>query len=177
MVRLALSLVASTLLSTLGCAQNAPDSMGWRAAEAMIARDFPDVPTVTTDALAGELDGPTAPLLLDAREPAEYAVSHLPGAQHVPPDADADALAALLAGVDRERPVVVYCSVGYRSARVAQRLRGAGFSDVRNLEGSIFRWANEGRPLARDSSAASTVHPFDAAWGRLLRADLRSDLN
>jgi 3-mercaptopyruvate sulfurtransferase SseA len=70
----------------------------------------------------------------------------------------------------------VYCSVGYRSARIVERLRAAGHSDVRNLRGSIFQWANEGRPVVRGDSTVHKVHPFDATWGRLLNADLRADL-
>ena len=152
-----------------------PGSAAWRAVEATVAARYPDVPTVTTSELAAALDGRPAPLLLDAREPAEYAVSHLPGARRVDPAASADALAAALGTVDRDRPVVVYCSVGVRSGGVAARLREAGW-DARNLEGSIFRWANEGRPLAGPGGAAGVVHPYDATWGRLLDPDLRADL-
>ncbi len=176
MLRYVLPLIASIGLSTIGCAQSPSDSMGWRATESMIARDFPGTPTISTDSLAAWLadDTRTPPLLLDAREPNEYAVSHLAGARHLPPDTPADSLRSLLSGVPAGRPVVVYCSVGYRSAKVTQRLRDAGFSDVQNLSGSIFRWANEGRPVVRGDSTVREVHPFDATWGRLLDAELRA---
>lgn len=157
-----------------------PGSAAWRTVEATIAARHPDVPTVSTDRLAAELDGRPAPLLLDARGPDEYAVSHLPGARRVDPDASAGDLAAALGTAARDRPVVVYCSVGVRSAGVAERLRAAGFADVRNLDGSVFRWANEGRPLVRggagSDAAAREVHPYDAVWGRLLDPALRADL-
>jgi hypothetical protein len=39
---------------------------------------------------------------------------------------------------------------------------------VRNLDGSIFAWANEGRPLERNGQPAQLVHPYDALWGKLL---------
>ena len=153
-----------------------PGSAAWRAVGALVATHHPGVATVTTDALAAELEGDAAPLLLDARGPAEYAVSHLPGARRVDPDADAAALARALADVDSGRPVVVYCSVGVRSAGVAERLGRAGW-DVRNLEGSIFRWANEGRPLVTAGGvAADVVHPYDATWGRMLRPARRAEL-
>ena len=151
-------------------------SLAWRAVERDVAARYPDVPTVTTGALAARLEAPDAPVLLDARTPAEYAVSHLPGARRVDPDATAAELAEGLEGVGRDREVVVYCAVGVRSAGVAGRLRAAGFERVANLEGSIFRWANEGRPLVRDGEAASTVHPYDPVWGRLLRPDARAGL-
>lgn len=151
-----------------------PGSSAWQAVDRDLATRFPDVPTVSTAALAARLAAGEAPLLLDARSDAEYAVSHLPGALRVDPEADAAALDSALSDVDRQRGVVVYCSVGVRSAKVAQRLHAAGFDDVANLEGSIFRWANEGRPLERDGRAAEVVHPYDAVWGRLLAPERRA---
>ena len=152
-----------------------PGSLAWRAVDRDLDTRFADVPTTTTAALARRLATVDAPVLLDARAPAEYATSHLPGARRVDPGADARALADTLADVDRERPVVVYCSVGVRSARVARALREVGFQRVENLEGSVFRWANEGRPLVdADGRPAATVHPYDAVWGRLLRPERRA---
>lgn len=159
-----------------GCAQSDEGSLSWKAVGTMVGRDFPDVETVSTDALAAWLADSTrpAPLLLDAREPNEYAVSHLPGAVHVDPNADASALSDRFAVADPSRPVVVYCSVGYRSARLAGELEKAGFEHVQNLGGSIFRWANEGRPVVREVDGetvpAQKVHPYDATWSRLLDA-------
>jgi 3-mercaptopyruvate sulfurtransferase SseA len=69
----------------------------------------------------------------------------------------------------------VYCSVGIRSARVADRLRHAGIGAVYNLDGSIFRWASEGRPVVRDGEPVRAVHPYNAVWGRLLPRDLHPD--
>lgn len=165
-------------LGPTGCAQSDEGSFSWQAVGALIERDFPAVESIRTDSLAAWLADSTRvpPLLLDAREREEYAVSHLRGALHVDPDASAEALtAALSEDLDPARPVVVYCSVGYRSARVTDRLRAAGVRDVRNLEGSIFRWANEGRPVVRDGVPVRTVHPYDAVWGRLLDRDLHAE--
>jgi rhodanese-related sulfurtransferase len=153
----------------LGCSED----LTWRAVDRMIETKFPDVPTITTDSLAQRLRDTTAtrPVLLDARSPEEYAVSHLPEAQRVSPDADP------IAGLDtlsRETPVVVYCSVGYRSARITSRLQKQGFTNVANLKGSIFRWANEGRTVVRDGNPVRTVHPYDDTWGRLLNDDLHA---
>ncbi len=157
--------------------QSRPDSLAWRAVARDLQSRYPDVPTVSTDELAAWLADSSrpAPVLLDARTPAEYAVSHLPGARRVDPDATADDLQSMLGR--SEPPVVVYCSVGVRSAGVVERLREAGVSDVHNLEGSIFRWANEGRPLVRDGQRVEEVHPYDAVWGRLLAPDHRAVLD
>jgi hypothetical protein len=71
--------------------------------------------------------------------------------------------------------VVVYCSVGWRSAALADRLLAAGLDDVHNLRGSIFDWANKGLPLVRDGEPAREVHPYGRLWGLLLRPELRAN--
>ncbi len=124
----------------------------------------------------GGLDrGPksAAPILLDVRSRAEWKVSHLPGARLVLPDSDPTTAVALL---PKDAPTVTYCAVGYRSARAAERLGAAGYTQVRNLEGSIFEWANEGRPLIRDGKRVTLVHPYSAFWGRLLEPEARAPL-
>lgn len=142
------------------------------ALRASIAADHPRVPFITASELEALLRGPRGrrPLLLDVRSPAEFAVSHLPGARRANPDASGVGAA----GSDRGRAIVVYCSVGVRSADLAERLLAAGFTDVRNLEGGIFQWANTGRPVLRGARTVLEVHPYDAAWGLLLRQDLRA---
>jgi rhodanese-related sulfurtransferase len=75
----------------------------------------------------------------------------------------------------RDTPVVVYCSVGYRSARVARWLGRQGFTNVRQLDGSLFAWANEGRPMVADGRSVREVHPYNDFWGRLLKPEVRSD--
>ena len=77
----------------------------------------------------------------------------------------------------RQPTVVVYCSVGYRSLRLVSRsrLQARGIENVFNLEGSLFHWANEGRPLSRGDLPAKSVHPYDDDWGELLNAPLRAE--
>ena len=148
------------------------------AVQSAVRARYPEVTVVSTGELAEALSDPTrAPFLLDAREREEFAVSHLPGARRIDPDASAPELRAALAEVSVGREIVVYCSVGYRSAGVAERLREAGFESVANLEGSIFRWANEGRPLVRgDGEPTDVVHPYSPMWGRLLHPARRARL-
>src|SRR3954470_10015687 len=116
----------------------------WRLVDAGIRREFPQVKRISTAELAAWIAGSDRPppLLLDVRTQAEFDVSHLPNAVRVEPNAPAAAFSAA-----KDQPIVTYCSVGYRSAGLAAKLQAAGFTDVRNLEGSIFRWANEGRPV------------------------------
>lgn len=144
--------------------------VGWRLVNGLVQRRFPDVRAVSTAELSASLEDPVHPgpkplLLLDVREPAEYAVSHVPGARCFPPGAGATALTDW----PKDAPVVTYCSVGYRSAALAQRLQAAGFTDVRNLRGSIFAWANEDRPLVdTEGRPTAVVHPYDRTWGTLV---------
>ena len=151
------------LFAVAGCA---PDALDWGTVERMIAAEFPAVPGLTTRALAARLAAdPAGVVLLDARAAGEFAVSHLPGAHHVGSDA---AAASRLAAAAPGATVVAYCSVGYRSAALVARLRGLGHANAVNLEGSIFRWAAEGRPVYRGGARVAQVHPYDDAWGALL---------
>ena len=121
-----------------------------------------DVPLMSVDSLAR---GPR-PLLLDVRERDEFAVSHLPGAVRVEPGG---ALPAWLDTVARDRPIVTYCSVGYRSERYGRQLRAAGFTQVHNLYGSLFEWVDRGH-LVVDSTGAPTqnVHTYNQRWSQWL---------
>lgn len=139
---------------------------------ALVTRRFPDVLRIDAETLAEAMSvgGTAAPVLLDTRTEAEFAVSHLRGAIRLDPRRP------LLAQVgDRgARPIVVYCSVGYRSAIVARSLAVVGVRRVQNLDGGIFAWANEGRPVFRNGQQVREVHPYDAIWGVLLRGDRRT---
>jgi rhodanese-related sulfurtransferase len=135
----------------------------------MISLRHPGVDWIDTATLATRLEDPdprARPRLLDSRSDAEYAVSHLAGATRVDPDD------ARLDPIDwpLDTPIVVYCSVGYRSAAVARRLGRAGFTRVYNLQGGIFEWANEGRPIERDGVRVEVVHPYGGVWARMLDA-------
>lgn len=131
----------------------------------VIRKKFPDVRQLPTRELAawlGDTNRP-APLLADARKPEEFAISHLPGAHHL------DSVAAVKATLQsNSQPVVVYCSVGYRSSVLAEKLQKAGVTNVFNLDGSIFAWANEGRPVFRGTNTVQQVHPYSKKWGALL---------
>ncbi|HYJ03642.1 MAG TPA: rhodanese-like domain-containing protein [Chthoniobacterales bacterium] len=150
-------------------------SIHWYLLKKSLERSFPRVEWISTQELASWLGDKSkpAPVLLDVRTPEEWNVSHLPGARHADPKAP---LGSVTAEISKERPIVTYCAVGYRSAEMATRLRAAGFTNVRNLEGSIFQWANEHRPLVQGDQPVTRVHPYNALWGRLLTEDVRAPL-
>jgi rhodanese-related sulfurtransferase len=161
----------TALLACLLCC-SCSAQLTWEDSFAKIAADFPGTPNLSTAELAAWLADDTrpAPVLLDVRAPAEFAISHLRRAQNISPAAKAESLK-----LPKDSPIVAYCSVGYRSSALVQRLRAAGFSRVYNLHGSLFAWANEGRPLWCGSKPATTVHPYDAYWGQLLAPRYRHD--
>ena len=138
-----------------------------------IARKFPHVESITPQALAKWLEdaAKTQPILLDARSEAEYEVSHLWQARRIDPD---DANLTALAEVSKQTPIVVYCSVGYRSAAVASRLVEGGIERVYNLEGSIFQWVNEGYPVFKYERRTMLVHRYNWLWGKLLKPQYRA---
>ena len=153
-------------------------SIDWYLLKKSLKHRFPKVEWISTRELADWLadNRRPAPLLLDVRTPEEWNVSHLPGARRVDPNAPIESVTA---GISKETPIVTYCAVGYRSGDLATKLRAAGFTNVRNLEGSIFEWANEHRPLVRENERVKTVHPYNGLWGRLLADDVhrrRDDL-
>ena len=103
---------------------------------------------------------------LDAREPEEFAVSHLPNARLVGYD---NPDWSTLDDLDRNAPVVVYCTVGYRSERMAADLRERGFTDVRNLYGSIYAWRLSGGELVNAAGEPTdSLHTYNRKWGELL---------
>ena len=145
----------------------------WYLLKKSLRQRFPKVEWISTAELADWLadEHRPAPLLLDVRTTEEWEISHLKGARRVEPNAAAE---EAVPGLSKDKPIVTYCSVGYRSGEMATRLRAAGFTNVRNLEGSIFAWANEHRPLVHGNERATQVHPFNSLWGRLLNDDVRA---
>ncbi|HVF72096.1 MAG TPA: rhodanese-like domain-containing protein [Chthoniobacterales bacterium] len=147
----------------------------WFLLKKSLRHRFPKVDWISTDELAQWMADSSrpGPLLLDVRTTKEWDVSHLAGARRVEPNAD---VKAALERIGKETPIVTYCAIGYRSGELATRLRAAGYTHVRNLEGSIFAWANEGRPLVQGRQPVKIVHPYNSFWGRLLREDVRAPL-
>ncbi|MDG1427401.1 MAG: rhodanese-like domain-containing protein [Crocinitomicaceae bacterium] len=114
---------------------------------------------------ASELGGST--LFLDAREKKEYDVSHINGAKWVGYD---NFKMKRMSGVPKNKEIVIYCSVGYRSEKIAERLEKSGYTNVKNLYGSIFEWVNQGHPVYNNSGKKTMkVHAYDKEWGQWLR--------
>ncbi|MGP8109754.1 MAG: molybdopterin-synthase adenylyltransferase MoeB [Thermoplasmata archaeon] len=95
------------------------------------------VPEVTPEELRDALASADPPLLVDVREPEEWAISTIAGSLEIP---KAD-LPERVDELTRARSVVVYCRSGGRSADATRTLLGLGFTNVRSLKGGINAWA------------------------------------
>jgi molybdopterin/thiamine biosynthesis adenylyltransferase/rhodanese-related sulfurtransferase len=113
---------------------------GVRTAEAEQLADA--VPEITPTELADRLRRGDDFDLIDVREPHEWEIARISGAQLIPLAALADALITL----DGSRDIVVHCKGGLRSAKAVRQLRAAGFTRIWSLAGGITRWSEDVDP-------------------------------
>lgn len=106
-------------------------------------------------------------ILLDTREKEEYMISHIPGSIWVGYD---DFNVDRIKDLDPSKKIITYCSVGYRSERIGEKIQKAGFENVQNLKGSIFKWKNEGNKIV-DARGRETeeIHGFNEKWGKWIK--------
>ncbi len=105
-------------------------------------------------------------IFLDAREKSEYEVSHIKGAIWVGYDTFS---MRYLSSIAKDAKIVVYCSVGYRSEKITQKLNAKGYKNVSNLYGGLFEWSNEKKPMVNNAGEQTTnIHPYDKQWGKWL---------
>jgi rhodanese-related sulfurtransferase len=137
----------------------------WESVDDKITNDFPNVEIISTDKLHKLYlkESSSLPLIIDVRTENEFKVSHLANALNLETTKEISQLAS-----DKETNIVVYCSVGYRSAAIADELIKLGYKNVRNLHHSIFEWASKDYPLSNKYGDTDKVHPFNKKWGKLL---------
>lgn len=104
-------------------------------------------------------------LFLDAREKKEYKVSHIKEAVWVGYDSF---MLSSLKEISKDKKIVVYCSVGYRSEKIAEKLLKSGYKDVSNLYGGIFEWVHENKKVYNTKGETKAVHTFDKEWSQWL---------
>ena len=85
--------------------------------------------------------------LVDVRTPEEFSEGHLENAINI--DVTADDFDAKVANLDKEKPVMVYCKSGGRSAKASARLKELGFKTITDLEGGITNWKSENKPVVK----------------------------
>ena len=107
--------------------------------------------------------------IFDTREWEEYQVSRIPGARFLGYD---EFDAKLLQDLPKDTPIVLYCSIGYRSEKIGEKLQKMGFTQVYNLYGSIFEWANQGLPLEDErGNRTQRIHTYNQRWSQWVDSD------
>ena len=120
------------------------------------------VPEITVQQ-AFERDGV---IFLDTRKKAEFDVSHLRSAIWVGySDFDFNKITDIV----KQQQIIVYCSVGFRSEKITEKLLADGYENVSNLYGGIFEWVNNGFEVVNTSGITSNVHTFSRNWGKWLQ--------
>ncbi len=103
---------------------------------------------------------PPDAVILDIREPEEYAHGHVPGAISLP---QAD-LASRLDEIPRDRPVITLCERGMRSLRGAQFLIQMGITQVVSVTGGTAAWREAGKPLAFGDTRVEKPRVTESEW-------------
>ncbi len=97
--------------------------------------------TISVRDLKAMMDAGKDFYLVDVREPNEFEIVSIPGATLIPKDRILNGEA--LAELPQDKPVVLYCKSGQRSAEALAVLKGAGFSDAVHTGGGVVAWANQ----------------------------------
>lgn len=107
-------------------------------------------PTEVSPAAATQLLNHQDAVLLDVRETAEYKEGYLPGSVQIPLANLKDKLATL--EKYRQRPIIVVCRSGHRSAVAVKQLKQQGYPTVYNLGGGLQAWRNANLPVSKKSA-------------------------
>lgn len=108
-------------------------------------------------------------LFFDAREKEEFNVSHIANAIYIGYN---DFDFKVLDGIDKQSKIVIYCSIGYRSEKIGEKLLDHGFENVSNLYGGIFNWTNSGYDVYVNDKLTSEVHGYSRNWSKWLNGEI-----
>lgn len=105
----------------------------------------PKSATVDVTAAKRSLGSDAGLQLIDVRTEMEYAAGHLPAARLIP----LQQLGSRLSEIDPQKPVLLYCRSGHRSAMALQILTKKGYSQARHLQGGFLAWEAAGNPVEK----------------------------
>lgn len=129
------------------------------------------IETIDVKTFAGKLKTTQNPQLLDVRTPEEYAVERIDNAVNVNWNgADFESKASTY---DKSKPIFVYCKVGGRSAKAANKLSEMGFKEIYNLDGGIMKWNANGMAKPSDKIIGMCSQEF----AELLKSDKKIVIN
>lgn len=98
------------------------------------------------------VENPGAALIIDVREPEEYAAGHVPGAINIPRgviDSQIWNHVGSAENADRERPIVLQCQAGRRATLAAQTLGELGFTQTSAVIMNLDEWKKTGHPFVK----------------------------
>ena len=100
--------------------------------------------TITSAELKAKMDAGEDFYLVDVREPAEYEIVKIPGSTLIP---KGDIVSgAALSALPQDKPVILYCKTGVRSAEALAVLKNAGFRDATHVQGGVVGWVKQIEP-------------------------------
>jgi rhodanese-related sulfurtransferase len=124
---------------------------------------YDDTETISIAAAAKKMNVEKI-FFLDTRESDEFNVSHIDGAQCVGYD---DFKITSVSNISKSAEIIVYCSIGARSQTIAKKLSDAGYTNVKNMYGGFFHWANSGYPMVNDQGKdTAIIHGYSKEWGK-----------
>ena len=97
--------------------------------------------TITVQDLKSKIDAQANYYLIDVREPSEYEIVKIPTAHLIPKQGFIDG--SVLATLPQDRPIILHCKSGVRSAECLAILKDAGFSDASHVYGGVVAWAKQ----------------------------------
>ena len=97
--------------------------------------------TISVTELKAKIDNKDKFLLIDVREPSEFEIVKIPGAILIPKQGFLDGSA--LAGLPQDKPIILHCKSGVRSAECLAILKSAGFADATHVSGGVVAWAKQ----------------------------------
>jgi rhodanese-related sulfurtransferase len=118
-------------------------------------KEFPDVADIDAEAAIDLLSEPDV-VFVDVRKSKEQAVSMIPGA--ITEKQFLDHLDQY-----RDKRMIIYCTISYRSGKLADKLHKEGLS-ITNLKGGLLGWVHAGGPLVREGQAVRKLHVYGRKW-------------
>jgi adenylyltransferase/sulfurtransferase len=97
--------------------------------------------TISVAELKSKIDNKENFLLIDVREPSEFEIVRIPGSVLIPKQGFLDGSA--LGDLPQDKPIILHCKSGVRSAECLAILKGAGFADATHVSGGVVAWAKQ----------------------------------
>ena len=97
--------------------------------------------TISVTELASKIAANEGFYLVDVREPSEFEIVRIPGSHLIPKQGFLDG--TVLATLPQDKPIILHCKSGVRSAECLAILKGAGFADATHVAGGVIAWAKQ----------------------------------